>query len=58
LAQMGKRVLLVDLDTQSNASIWLMRLERTLSGSSQSDCNSTQMPSRRRGFFAWLFRRN
>lgn len=24
----GKRVLLVDLDTQSNASIWLMRLDR------------------------------
>lgn len=28
LADMGNRVLLVDLDTQSNASIWLMRLER------------------------------
>ena len=28
LAHMGKRILLVDLDTQSNASIWLMRLER------------------------------
>ncbi len=28
LVQKGKRVLLVDLDTQSNASIWLMRLDR------------------------------
>lgn len=28
LAQAGKRVLLVDLDAQSNSSIWLMRLER------------------------------
>jgi chromosome partitioning protein len=28
LARMGKRVLLCDFDTQSNASIWLMRLER------------------------------
>lgn len=28
LAQKGKRILLVDLDTQSNASIWLMRLDR------------------------------
>ena len=28
LAKLGHRVLLVDLDTQSNASIWLLRLER------------------------------
>ncbi|MCH8475538.1 MAG: AAA family ATPase [Opitutales bacterium] len=28
LAEKGNRVLLFDLDTQSNASIWLMRLER------------------------------
>jgi chromosome partitioning protein len=28
LAKKGKRVLLVDLDTQSNSSVWLMRLER------------------------------
>lgn len=28
LAQKGCRVLLIDLDTQSNASIWLMRLDR------------------------------
>jgi len=28
LAQAGKRVLLVDLDAQSNSSIWLLRLER------------------------------
>ena len=28
LARLGKRVLLCDFDTQSNASIWLMRLER------------------------------
>ncbi len=28
MAQMGLRVLLFDLDTQSNASIWLLRLER------------------------------
>src|SRR4249920_3712370 len=28
LARRGMRVLLLDFDTQSNASIWLMRLER------------------------------
>jgi chromosome partitioning protein len=28
LAKAGKRVLLIDLDTQSNASIWLMKLDR------------------------------
>jgi chromosome partitioning protein len=28
LASLGRRVLLLDLDTQSNASIWLLRLER------------------------------
>lgn len=28
LAKMGRRVLLIDLDTQSNSSIWLLRLER------------------------------
>jgi chromosome partitioning protein len=28
LAKLGHRVLLVDLDTQSNASIWLLKLER------------------------------
>ena len=28
LAEAGKRVLLVDLDAQSNSSIWLMRLDR------------------------------
>ncbi|WP_269526474.1 ParA family protein [Coraliomargarita parva] len=28
LAQMGNRVLLVDLDAQSNSSIWLLKLER------------------------------
>lgn len=28
LARLGKRVLLFDFDTQSNASIWLMRLDR------------------------------
>ncbi len=28
LAKMGQRVLLCDFDTQSNASIWLMKLER------------------------------
>src|SRR5476649_2921441 len=28
LAKLGQRVLLCDFDTQSNASIWLMRLDR------------------------------
>jgi len=28
LAKLGKRVLICDFDTQSNASIWLMKLDR------------------------------
>jgi chromosome partitioning protein len=28
LAKLGQRVLLCDFDTQSNASIWLLRLDR------------------------------
>ena len=28
LAKLGKRVLLLDFDTQSNASIWLLKLDR------------------------------
>src|SRR5204862_4200529 len=28
LAKLGKRVLLFDFDTQSNASIWLLKLDR------------------------------
>lgn len=37
LAQAGKRVLICDFDTQSNASIWLLRLERWNKINSTSD---------------------
>ena len=46
LAKRGKRVLLVDLDAQSNLSIWLMRVERwnALHGSGRGSVYSIFVP--------------
>jgi chromosome partitioning protein len=46
LAKRGKRVLLVDLDAQSNVSIWLMRIERwnALNGNDRGSLYSTFVP--------------
>jgi chromosome partitioning protein len=50
LARRGKRVLLVDLDAQSNVSIWLMRIERwnALHGEGGGAVHSIFMPGDRR----------
>lgn len=50
LARMGQRVLLCDLDTQSNASIWLLRLERwnPLNATGEGALYSLFDPGRRR----------
>jgi chromosome partitioning protein len=46
LAKRGKRVLLVDLDAQSNVSIWLMRIERwnALNGNGRGSLYSAFVP--------------
>ena len=46
LAKRGKRVLLVDLDAQSNVSIWLMRIERwnELNGAGRGSIYSLFLP--------------
>lgn len=50
LAKRGKRVLLLDLDTQSNASIWLMRLDRwnKLNINGEGSVYSIFVPARQR----------
>jgi chromosome partitioning protein len=50
LARQGKRVLICDFDTQSNASIWLLRLERwnRINGTGEGDVYSIFDPGRQR----------
>jgi len=46
LAQQGRRVLICDFDTQSNASIWLLRLDRwnRINGTGEGDVYSIFEP--------------
>ncbi len=49
LAKQGKRVLLCDFDTQSNASIWLLRLDRwnKINANGEGASTRSSIPARR-----------